>query len=147
MHQISWPQKYINIEMNYLSFSHLVNQIWKIKQHSTAWNRIQLRPLKKAVIRQFRGSAKCDLSQNLLCLWLYTHALLYFAFFHIIFWFHSLMAFIWALTWPYSLKTRFYLFSGSPIFKGLKKYTRMVEKNGTQNFCVSCTLKVYKKKK
>ena len=57
------------------------------------------------------------------------------------------MPFIWALTRPYSLKTRFYLFSGSPIFKGLKKYTRMVEKNGTRNFSVLCTLKGYKKKK
>ena len=57
------------------------------------------------------------------------------------------MAFIWALTRPYSLKTRFYLFSGSPIFKGLEKYTRRVEKIGTQNLYVLWTLKGYKRKK
>ena len=60
--------KLLNIQLNYRSFYHLANQIKKNKQHSTASNRIQYRPLKKTVIRTFWGSAKGNLSENLLCL-------------------------------------------------------------------------------
>ena len=72
--------------------------------------------------------------------------MLYFALFHIVFWFHFLIPFIWAITRPYSLKLDFTYFRGSPIFKGPEKYTRGVEKIGTHFFVCLWTLKGHKNK-